>query len=234
MTTREHLRIGLLVPSTNSVMEPDFYRHLPPSVSLHTARMHLEETTVAGEERMLDKFIFLAATDLSTVHPHVVVFGCTSAGSLRGREYDQKMCAKISKITNSPVVSVIESVNEELAAIEAKSVLVLTPYVDELNQRIKRSIEETGRKVIGIFGLGITDGFALAQVDVDKIVQFAKEKVQGLNPDCLFVSCTDFRAMEALPQLKAVFGPRVVTSNQVALKKSLSLVQEKLSEELSS
>ena len=224
MIVKESQRIGLIVPSVNSVMEPDFYRHLPQNVSLHTARMYIDEVTVAGEERMLDKFVLPAARDLSTVRPHVVVFGCTSAGALRGREYDQKMCARISAVTRSPVVSVIESVNEALAAMDAKKVLILTPYVDELNQRIKCSIEEAGLEVLDIFGLGISDGFDLAQVGVDKIVQFAREKTQGLNPDCLFISCTNFRAIEALPQLKAAFGPRVVTSNQAAYDKVLSLL----------
>jgi len=127
-------------------------------------------------------------------------------------------------VTRAPVVSVIESVNEALAAMNAKKVLILTPYVDELNQRIKCSIEEAGLEVLDIFGLGISDGFDLAQVGVDKIVQFAREKTQGLNPDCLFVSCTNFRALEALPELKAAFGPRVVTSNQAAFDKVLSLL----------
>ncbi len=230
---KERQRIGLIVPSSNSVMEPDFYRHLPQNVSLHTTRMYLEKTTVASEERMLDEFTLPAANDLSTVHPHVVVFGCSSAGALRGREYDREMCSKISAVTRTPVVSVIEAVNEALAATEAKKILVFTPYVDELNQRIKCSIEEIGVEVLGIFGLGIfglgiSENFAIAQVGVSKIIQFTRKKIQGLNPDCLCFSCTNFRAMEAIPRLKAAFRLPVVTSNQAALDKALRLLQKKL------
>jgi len=224
VTVSKRKRIGLLVPSANSVMEPDFYRHLPQNVTLHTARMYFEESSVAGEERMIDEFALPAAKDLATVHPHVVVFGCTSGGALRGSEYDRELCTKISSITGSPVVSAIEAMNEALAAARAKKLLILTPYTDELNQRLKHSIEETGLEVIGIFGMGITESFPIGQVEVDEIIQFAKEKIQGLNPDCLFFSCTNFRAMETIPQLKAAFGLPVVTSNQAAFDKALSLL----------
>ena len=224
MMANESKRIGLMVPSSNTVMEPDFYRHLPQNVALHTARMYLEDVTVASEERMLDEFTMPAAKDLSTIHPHVVVFGCTSAGALRGNEYDRKMCAQISEVTKCPVVSVIQSVNEALAATKAKRVLIITPYIDEINERIRRSVEDTGLEVVNIFGLGIVENPAIGQVNVDRIVQFAKEKIQGLNPDCLFFSCTNFRAMEALPRLKEAFDLPIVASNQAAFDKALSLL----------
>jgi maleate isomerase len=224
MVSKERQRLGLMIPSSNSVMEPDFYRNLPPSITLHTARMHMEKTTVAGEERMLDEFALPAAENLSTVRPHVVVFGCTSAGALRGHKYDQELCSKVSVITNCPAVSVIESVNEALVATEAKRVLILTPYVNELNQLIKQSVEETGLEVMAIYGLGISENFAIAHISTDKIVKFAKEKIQGLNPDCLFISCTNFPAMEAIPKLKAAFNLPVITSNQAALNKALNLL----------
>ena len=59
---------------------------------------------------------------------------------------------------------------------------------------------------LGVSGLGISEDFAIAQVGVDEIIQFAREKIQGLNPDCLFISGTNFRGMEATPRLKVAFG----------------------------
>ncbi len=205
-------------------MEPDFYRNLPPHISLHTARMLVEDVTAAAEERMLDEFALPAARDLGTMNPHVVVFGCTTAGALRGSEYDRELCAKISEITGAPVVSTIQAVNQALAATGAKKVLILTPYVEELNQCIRRSIEETGLEVLAVFGLGMLSNPAVAEVNADEIVQFAREKIRGLNPDCLFISCTNFRGMEAIPRLKKSFDLPVVTSNQAAFDKAMSLL----------
>jgi hypothetical protein len=46
------LRIGVLVPSSNTVMENDLHQALPKSrYTVHAARMYLEETTAAAERR---------------------------------------------------------------------------------------------------------------------------------------------------------------------------------------
>ena len=56
-------RVGLLIPSPNSVMEVDFYRSLPHDTTLHTARMYMPDMTVASEERMLDQFMHAGGQD---------------------------------------------------------------------------------------------------------------------------------------------------------------------------
>ena len=77
-------RVGLVVPSPNTVMEADLYRRLPAGATLHTARMYMVETTPEGESAMLDDHLPGAIRDLASARPDVVVFGCTSAGALRG------------------------------------------------------------------------------------------------------------------------------------------------------
>jgi maleate isomerase len=41
-------RIGLLIPSVNATVEPEFNRFLPEGVSVHVARMVIEELTDPG------------------------------------------------------------------------------------------------------------------------------------------------------------------------------------------
>ena len=167
-------RVGLMIPSSNTMMEVDFTRDLPPGHALHTARMYMEDTTPAGENRMLDEFALPAARDLGTARPDVVVFGCTSAGALRGNDYDTELCQRISELTHAPVVSTIGAVRTAIEASGAASIGVITPYVDELNEKIKASIEDDGIDVAGITGLGITDNFQIAEVPQDEIVAFAE------------------------------------------------------------
>jgi maleate isomerase len=94
-------RLGILLPSSGTVQEVDFYRRVPTGVSVHSARMRLTRATVDDEVRMLDAHTMPAAEDLATIRPDVVVFSCTSAGALLGRAYDASLCAEIERVTGA-------------------------------------------------------------------------------------------------------------------------------------
>jgi maleate isomerase len=222
-------RVGLMIPSSNTMMEVDFARDLPPGTALHTARMFMEDTTPAGESRMLDEFALPAARDLGTARPDVVVFGCTSAGALRGNDYDAHLCERISELAGAPVVSTIGAVRAAIQASGAASIGVITPYVDELNGKIRASIEADGTHVAAIAGLGITDNFAIAEVGHDEIVAFAERALgrlaAGGGIGLVFASCTNFGAMAARPAIAARLGLPVVTSNQAVLAAAVARLQ---------
>jgi maleate isomerase len=221
MNSTQWKRIGLLVPSSNSVMEVDFYRGLPEGATVHTGRMFMEDTTPEGESRMLDEFTMPAAEAVATARPHVLVFGCTSAGALRGNEYDGVLCEELGKATGVPVVSTIASVREAISRRGAERVAVITPYVDSLNQKIRTSLESDGVEVVGIEGMGITDNFTIAEVTPTEIADFAERSFGGQSIDLLFASCTNLRAVDALDLIEDRLGAPAISSNLAALEATL-------------
>jgi maleate isomerase len=54
-------------------------------------------------------------------------------------------------------------------------------------------------------------------VTPNEIVAFAEKELAGLACDLLFVSCTNFRAVESRPLLAQRFSGPVVTSNQATI-----------------
>ena len=212
-------RVGLIVPSPNTVMEPDLLRNLPPQVTLHTARMLVEgRLTIEAEERLLDEYMPKAAQEISTMRPDVVVFGCTSAEALRGPAYAESLSQELSRATGAPTVTVMGAVAEELRRLNAKRVAVLTPYSPEVNETIQRSLEDMGYQVVHMDGLDIHDGFGFAEVTPEEIVEYAREQMRGVEADCLFVSCANMRAVEALDALRETVGMPVVTSIQAVIE----------------
>lgn len=217
--------MGVLVPSSNTVLEVDLYRHLPMDYTVHTARMRLIATTPEAEAEMLDQYTLPAAADLATTRPEAVLFGCTSAGALRGRDYDRELCHRIEGICGCPVISVISAVGEKLRSVGAARVGVITPYVEALNARIVASLEAQGLEVAAIHGLATTENFEIAAVSPEEIVSFAIQSLSDVEFDTLFVSCTNFRGIEAAPQLERAFQRPVVTSNSAALAGLLAVLQ---------
>jgi maleate isomerase len=219
-------RLGLMIPSSNTMMEPDFNGGAPAGVTVHTARMYMEETTPEGENRMLDEFTLPAARDLGTARPDVVVFGCTSAGALRGNDYDRGLCETIGELAGAPVVSTIGAVRAAIEAAGATRIGVITPYVDELNEKIKASIEDGGPEVVHIAGLGMSENFEIARVPSHEIVEFAARALGDLAGrraiDLVFASCTNFAAMSARTAISARLGVPAITSNQAVLAAALA------------
>ena len=212
-------RVGLIVPSTNTVMEPDLYRHLPNNVTVHTSRMLLEgSVTVETEELMLDVYLPECARQIGTLQPDVVVFGCTSAGALRGPAYEQELAEEISRATGAPTVTIMGAVVEELRRLEFNSVAVLTPYSEEINDTIKDSLEASGFTVPYINGMDVRGAFNIAAVTPAEIISYTREQLKGVESDCLFVSCANLRSVEVLGELEAVAGRPVLTSNQAVLE----------------
>ena len=217
-------RVGLIVPSSNTVAEADFYRRLPAEATLHTARMHLVETTPEGESAMLDDHLPRAVTDLTSARPDVVVFGCTSAGALRGNAYEAQLIDWIAGQTGAETISVAAAVRRAILARAPGLVGVITPYIDSLNDKIRQSLEDDGIEVAAIHGLAITENFAIAQVEPERIRQFAVESFKDSDIDLLFASCTNFRAFDAREEIEQALGLPVVTSNHAAFEAAVDRI----------
>lgn len=211
-------RIALLVPSSNTVMENDLHSSLPRErFTVHTDRMYLVETTREAEIRMIEDYAAAAAKDLGTLNPDLLVFGCTSAGSLFGLEYDAKTCRSLGELAGCPALGVINAVSDALQLAGARRVAVVTPYIDDLTQSVANAVKTSEREIVAAYGMGISVNVELADPTPADIVSFAKGKLKGLSFDTLFVSCTNFRSLEAKSDLEAAFGCKVVTSNSAVV-----------------
>lgn len=218
------IRVGLLVPSSNTVFENDFHSALPrPRFSCHAARMHLEETTPEAERAMIEHHAPAAADQLRTLRPDVVVFGCTSAGSLGGMEHDRQVCAALGERAGAPCLGVLSAVTDAIARRGWRRVVLVTPYAEALTATIAASLAETGLDVVASGGLGITNNIALADPEPEEIVAFAQSVMGAHRADGLFVSCTNFHALAAMPALEATLGLPVVTSNSAAIEAVLAM-----------
>ena len=127
------------------------------------------------------------------------------------------MIANIARETGAFVVSTNNAVGKAIETLGRKRIALLTPYVAELNQAIRGGLERRGLTVVHMAGLGITDNFGICNVTPAEIVAFAQRELASRQFELLFISCTNFRAVEARPLLTQRFDVPAVTSNQATI-----------------
>jgi maleate isomerase len=213
--------IGLIVPSSNTVMEEDFHRRFQRPALVTTTRIFLEDVTREAELRMLSDDLPRALRLIATAAPWIVVFGCTSAGSLGGIEHDSGIARSIEDVTGAVAITVLGAVVNQLRTLGAQRVAMFTPYSDGITQSVADCVVEAGFQVVKSSGMGIVSNREIGRVTPDQIVTFAEREFRGVQADCAFLSCTNWRAVEAREELQRTLSLPVITSNQACIDEVL-------------
>ncbi|HXF66086.1 MAG TPA: decarboxylase [Burkholderiales bacterium] len=215
-------KLGLIVPSWNTVMEYEIQRMAGGAFSVHTMRIaHTADT----EENLL--WLATQATDAARLLAHarvnVICYGCTASGFLKGPHKDREIGAEIEAVTGIAAATTSGSVVEALRALGARRVSVATAYEPWLNERVRSYLEAAGFAVAEIRGFGTQ---AHAAITPERVAALAAE-VDRPEAEALFVSCSNLRTLEIIEPVERSIGKPVVTSNQASLWKMLRLIGDR-------
>ena len=135
--SRGRARFGVLVPFTNSNLEPDMALMRPKCVSLHIARMGGYDADEIPDEGQMQN---LGAADLDDplrllagVKPDVIFYGCTSATLTHGPEFDRALAARIRAESGAETVTAAGALVHALRTLDATRIGFASPYVPAIN-----------------------------------------------------------------------------------------------------
>ena len=208
-------KLGLMIPSSDTTMEPEFYRMLPKDLSVHTARLRLREVTVRGLAEMEEK-IEEEAGKLADAGIEVIGYGCTSGSLFRGMGHDKMIEERIERASGKPAVATAGAVISALKALNIKKVAVATPYIDEINDLEERFLQVNGFQVVDLKSLKIKENIKIGKLND----QNAYDLVMGLKcneADGIFISCTNFRTINIIRKLEKTLRKPVISSNTATL-----------------
>ncbi|NIO49191.1 MAG: maleate cis-trans isomerase [Candidatus Aminicenantes bacterium] len=212
---RNNVRFGLIVPSSNTTMEAEFWRMISGWATVHTARMRLEKITVNEleemEEQMLEAVIRIADAEVN-----IIGYGCTSGSLLKGKDHGGEIERKITEKTGIPAVATAKAVIEALNKLQIKKLCVATPYIEEINELEKSFLEQNKIDVLNIKGLGIAQNREVGSKNPNVACELAKE-VYKQEAQGIFISCTNFKTIEVIDKLEKELGVPVVSSNTATL-----------------
>lgn len=224
MTTR--IRIGLLTPSSNTVMEPrvgDLLRDIP-DVSAHFGRFRVTQINMG--EKALGQFTFepqLAAADLlADAKCDVIAWGGTSGGWL-GLENDRQLCRAITERTGVPSTTSTLATLDGFHALGVKTYGLVTPYLDEVQRAILPNFAKDGFQCIAERHLEDAGNYSFALYDEAIVADLIRE-VAAARPDAIAVYCTNFNGTGVAGEVETETGVPVLDSISATIWHALKLL----------
>ena len=203
-------RLGVLLPSANQAAEPQFQAMLPHGVSMHTTRLKLrgssDEELMAMTERVEEGAILLADT-----RPTLIVFHCTAVSTF-DLALEESIKSRITRASGTRATATSEAIVAALKALEAKRIVMLSPYIDAINQREVAYFGGFGFEILDCAGLSCPDADAMMAVEPATWHEFTLAHRHS-EADAYLISCTTVRSAEAVEALERELGRPVITSN---------------------
>lgn len=216
-------RIGIVVPSVNTVFEPWAQKIVPEGVSIFAARMFIPPATTPEAFIEMDRNEGKAAIrQLSSVYPDAIAYGCTASSIVQGLAYDAHLRAEIEHDYRTPSTTAAHAILTAAKALGVATVSIVSPYTEEVDEAEHRYFKDAGLEVVGGACLGISDGFALAEPEPDTLFELG---LRGFDPraDGLIMTCLNTRSHTVIDRLEQKLGKPVITSTQATLWHALRL-----------
>ena len=212
-------RLGMLTPSSNTMLEPVTYAMLAgvPGVSAHFSRFPVTEIALspAALGQFDDSHILRAAELLAHAKVDVIAWNGTSASWI-GFESDERLCERITAATGIPACTTVLAYRNIFRRLGVRRVGLVTPYTDDVQARIQRNWGASGFDCAAERHLGLADNFSFAEVTPDTIGGMIRAVVAE-GCDAVAVVCTNMDGARIGAGLEAELGVPVLDSVAVTL-----------------
>jgi maleate isomerase len=192
-------------------MEYECQRLAPEGVSTHFTRINHTDDEEDTLLHMVKEVPNLADL-LSHASLDAICFGCTG-GSFVRPGMDQEIIDVIKDRTGVPATTTSTALVEAMRAMSISRVAIASPYPKWLNERLVTFLKEKGIETVTEKGL---DTECPAFLGPENSMKLARE-VDSPEADGIFISCTNFRALEGVEELEEELGKPVLTSNTTAM-----------------
>lgn len=218
-------KIGVLVPATNTIAQPEYEALRPHGVTNHVARMAPSARAAMHADRMddyrksLDRSLdhVLAAIDLvAPCKPDGILLGHsidTFRGGLRGAETMRETLQ--AHAGGTPVILPAESFVRALQALGVgRRLAALTPYWPPGDEQVRDFFNDAGYQVTEVIGLKCVGPLAIASTPMSHVVDALRELARG-RPDVIVQPGTNLATAQLAAEAGRWLGVPVLSCNSV-------------------
>ncbi len=207
-------RVGLIVPSPNTVAETEFWQMAPEGVTVHTTRLLYRADEVEDPLTDMEQFLPQTLEELRGLEVDVVAYGCTASALRTPHEHTRD---EIKGALDKPTVTTMGCILDAFRALGVTKIAVGSPYPDAVNEAERAYFESQGLTVTADEGVILFEAQArLRHMNLvrEEDVEALADKIDSPEAEAVFLSCADMATLGVIERLEQRLGKPVVTSVQ--------------------
>jgi maleate isomerase len=210
----DRLRVGVILPSGNTSVEPELNAMAPSGVRFLFTRAAL---VGSSEQEMMAMAAGAgaAARLLADARVDRIIFHCTGV-TMFSPEIGAKIRSEIESVTGTPAIVTSDAIIAALNALQARRIALLTPYVRAIHEREKAFLTANCIEIVLDRALGLNTNTEMAALEPAVLARFVRDNT-ATAAEAYFLSCTALRSAGIISKLEAELGRPVITSNQAAV-----------------
>ena len=213
------LKLGIIVPSTNTTVQPETDAMRPPGVTNHIARIHIPDLPLTNDtefEQMVEAIgpdLFGAVDRVMTCQPQHLVMGMSIPTFWGGRAGAEDLLARLGKRAGVPVtMGSMACVNALRQYPNVRTIGILTPYQPVGDAHVRRFFEESGYTVTTVHSLKQPSEVQIAHATEARIRE-ALEALAASGVDAIVQAGTDLAVADLAENAERMLGRPVIPIN---------------------
>ena len=208
-------RVGLIIPSSNRLTEPQFRAYMPADIAVHVTRLQMTGRH-SKPVKVLAQDVAGAASALADARCDVIVFHCTGNAMENGPEGERLLLEAIRSRSDAVAISTAQAIIQALRASAVQRLVLVSPYHQSINDHEKDYLAAFGIETIHDVALDapVSDGFIA--VPPHRWREIVHDNARA-DADGYFLSCTNTTQIDVVPILEEELRKPVVSSNQATI-----------------
>ncbi|MPZ55120.1 MAG: arylmalonate decarboxylase [Rhizobiales bacterium] len=213
------LKIGIIIPSTNTTVQPEMDAIRPHGVTNHVARIHIHDLPLTNDtefEKMVEAIgpdLFGAVDRVMTCRPQHLVMGMSIPTFWGGRAGGEALLARLTERASVPVTMGSMACVDALGRYAGvRNIGLLTPYQPVGDAHVQRFFEESGYAVAAVHSLKQPSEVQIAHATEDRIRDALKAIVSS-GVDAIVQVGTDLAAADLADEAERWLGLPVIAIN---------------------
>lgn len=211
-------KFAVLIPSTNTIVQPEFDDMRVPGVTNHISRVPVPNSSFTSDADMAAFMELIesrskdALDSALTCEPDHIIIGMSSETFWGGLAGSRALEAQFAEWTDLPVTMGSNAADAALKAYGARRIGILTPYLPIGDANVHRFFSDLGYDVARIIGLKRSSPTDIANTTAEEM-DAALDELGALDVDAVLQCGTNLCMAEQAGRAELRLGKPVIAIN---------------------